>query len=755
MNSYNDNLHNSVVSSLSEQEIALQSITGQYNAAEDTLYYRQGNRVTTYEKLQLATLTQKFYQEAREKTVENSNFSINVQEAADKSKSYLNKTVSNTSAAAANVQIASNAILKLASDVGSIFSIVNAANFESEIYYLSLRCKERMDETAFNAEAVSDTSMKSTASVSQVPINDLKKRADAVNASIQELQVAVNSEFEKANEKVKSESTKLEIATNAEKKAEGNLLVRQREYNSTRIAYNITNRELNLDLDVSGIDSAVNVKEQKAEIVVSFKDYKSPFSDPLKKITNDPEVYEHKPYYPVDVYNVFVVKYQKQATFALSNGEELVTQYPLEIDGKKSPDVRYNVIERADIESNHKIIETISMCLEGDSSKPFNPHFLQLDTDGDPIVLGDQYVVFVMGVFDPKYKKAINNFEDYLTGSSENFTLEVNIPYPVKIKENAKNKSEILFEAKDEIIKEELNHLGIDAGDPLVKNPIQYRCMFLPVLAKNVKESVIRNSMLTYSELTEMAIDSAQHKNNEKVYKASSLSDRMSRIADLDRAIISEDEKLKAELQEQIKVQEGTIKHKKSKIEEHTKEFAQAEKEIKNIDSKIDRIEKSGRPKAEKEREIKEENKTRIEHENKLNNLKKSIEELTEEINKEKQTISNLEKDIKDQKKEENMLHHESEIGFIFDSIIASKIPASNYTVATSDDGDVSIEDSPNKFKVEIKPETTDNFGNRLIEGNHYLPAVLAVFDPSNSNKDKFGVSLSISKHIIKYEQSN
>jgi hypothetical protein len=762
MSTYNDNLHNSVVSSLSEQEIALQSITAQYNAAEDTLYYRQSNRVTTFERLELANQALNFYQEARDKTVESNNRAINVQDAAVKSKSYLNKTVSNTSAAAANVQVASNAILRLASDVGSIFSIVNAANFESEIYYLSLRCKERMDETAFNAEAVSDTSMKATASVSQVPINDLTKRTNDVNAVIQELQAAVNAEYDKANGKVKSESAKLEVATNAEKKAEGELLVKQREYNSTRIAYNITNRELNLDLGVFGIETAVSVADQTGEVIINFNDYQSPFSDPSKLIENNPGIYKTTPYYPVDEYYLFVVKFQKESTFVLSNAEEIVTQYPLKDDkGNNNTDVRYAIITREDIKSP-KIVENVVLKLQGDPTKPFDPskdntECQQLDSDGDPIVLGDQYVVFAMGVFDSKYKKAINNYEDYLTGASENFSLKVvmNKAYDIEqaVEENEGDEQvenmSIKFTADDKNILEELRKLGVSDQEILDNPPVHYRCMFLPVLTKNVHNVLLSKSMLTRLELIKMAIDTTQENNRSKVYSSKSLSDELGRIADLDVSLISEEENLDIEITKEITKLEATIKKLKQEIDAK-------DKKIDPLQKKIDRLEQRIK-KAKDEQEKEKLESQKAEEERELESLRASMGEmsqesknLNDEVDNKKEAQENLKKDIELRKNAINVFKSENELGFLFDDTIASKIPASNYTKAEYIPP--LMKEKLGSYIVAFKPETTDNFGNRLIKNNCYLPVVLAVFDPGNSNKNKFGIALSMAESYITYK---
>jgi len=134
MNSYNENLHSSVVSSLNAQELELQKLKSQKDAATFSMYYAQGARVTAAEKLEVTTLKYNFQQKVNSQAVTDSDMSTNVLTSANNVKAYVAKSVTNGSVAAANVQIATNAILKLASDTGSIFSIVNAADYGTEIY---------------------------------------------------------------------------------------------------------------------------------------------------------------------------------------------------------------------------------------------------------------------------------------------------------------------------------------------------------------------------------------------------------------------------------------------------------------------------------------------------------------------------------------------------------------------------------------------------------------------------------------------
>ena len=74
--------------------------------------------------------------------------------------------------------------------------------------------------------------------------------------------------------------------------------------------------------------------------------------------------------------------------------------------------------------------------------------------------------------------------------------------------------------------------------------------------------------------------------------------------------------------------------------------------------------------------------------------------------------------------------------GFYFDMTIATRVTAANYTVAeiltvteTESDPNANSDDTNahNYGVIEIKEDTTDNFGNRLIDQNQYLPVILVL----------------------------
>ena len=65
MNSYNENLHSTVVGALSDLDVAQQQVTSQANAAMFTLYHAEGAAITADEQLVAAKATLQFKESGR------------------------------------------------------------------------------------------------------------------------------------------------------------------------------------------------------------------------------------------------------------------------------------------------------------------------------------------------------------------------------------------------------------------------------------------------------------------------------------------------------------------------------------------------------------------------------------------------------------------------------------------------------------------------------------------------------------------
>ncbi|MBC8754338.1 hypothetical protein H2O64_06625 [Kordia sp. YSTF-M3] len=458
MSSYNDNLNSSVNSSLSAQELELQNVEAQREASMFSLYYAQGARITTAEELEITTARYAFEKKVHEQAIIDSDVSTNVLTSANNAKDYTAKSVTNTSVAAANVQIAANAILKLASDTGSIFSIINAADFDTDIYAQSNKANVLMNDTAYAAEQASQHSMEASASIAEVTTTNLADKATVTDTSIKDLLAVVTKQFDDTTALLATQSAELATANTVEKQAEGVLEDYSVGYEATYAAYKLSNDELNLDLTVT----TPKMVGDHDSYTVSFDPYVSAFqeenADGTPKETNN----------PVESYNIMLVENSKSPTFSMNDAEGIIAgaftdrYVPLS-------DSNITTITDKDGKEIKKIIKKIYA--SGTDNTP-----VLKDSEGKPLELGKEYTIFVLTVFTIAYKKIINTFDDYLSAPSKMFMLQNQL--------NSANVNTILPQT-DSTSETDANtspkYQVINFG--VFEKPsytVAYRCVFLP-----------------------------------------------------------------------------------------------------------------------------------------------------------------------------------------------------------------------------------------------------------------------------------
>jgi hypothetical protein len=475
MSSYNENLHSGVVSSLSAQELDLQNVEAKLEASMLSLYYAQGARITTAEELEITTAKYAYEKKVHEQAIIDSDLSTNVLSSANNAKDYTAKSVTNTSVAAANVQIAANAILKLASDVGSIFSIVNAADYDTDIYAQSNKAYVLMNDTAYDAEKASQHSMEASSDIAEVTSESLAGKATTTDTSIKDLLAVVTKQYDDTTTLLSTQSAELATANTKEKAAEGTLEDYSVSYNATGEAYDLNNTELNLDLKVI---TPGNVGDRD-HYQVSFSAYKSAFN------IQAPDGKARPAGYPVDSYYIMLVEKSKSSTFNVNDAEGIVTE------GYTQRYIAKSGVDNPDgVNATIKVYPPVEPKdgSKADDVVPPNHKYL-FDTDGNQLELGKDYVIFVLIVFTNDYKKSINNFDDYLTAPSKMFSIHKQL--------NAVDSDGIEPPTADNVINfgvfENPEYITIDSNG--VPKNIDYRCAFLPN-----NEDLVRG-LLTAEEL--------------------------------------------------------------------------------------------------------------------------------------------------------------------------------------------------------------------------------------------------------------
>lgn len=447
MNTYNDNLHAGVMDSLQQLDQDVKKINSQANAAMFTLYYAEGATITARDKLD-ATKTKQLEQEAiKEQAVNNSNVLNNVQASAIQANQYIKQSASNMAIAAANVQIAANAIVRLSSDIGSIYNIVQAANFDSEISEQAGQANGFISKTAYAAEAASQTAMEASVLVAKIPASTVEDKARSTNKLMNDLLKIVSDNYDVVSQKVADNNKALAAASGDEKRSEGafdNLHTIRR---ATDDAYRLTNKELNLDLKVIPVPGNGHLKMN-----VQFDLIRSPFREKVKDAIH-----------PVKDYYLFLVKDKQKLNFTSSTAESILLH-----DGSQ----RF-VSFHHDIHPSAKKINAIPLDpIDVGAVRGKNGTYALRDSDGDRIEAGVNYVAFLLAAYDEQYKRKLNSFDDYLSAPSAVFSFSHQLAVA-----KFQHSSHILKITDD---KEPASLHFTVQEDPDISKQVEYRCIFLP-----------------------------------------------------------------------------------------------------------------------------------------------------------------------------------------------------------------------------------------------------------------------------------
>ena len=505
MNSYDENLQNTVAATLQSQNLDLKGLRSQYKASMYTLYYAEGATITAEEKLDSADTELRHKAKVKEQAVKNMSISANQLNSSTQANQYDGQSVTNMATCASNVQIAATAITRLAADVGGIFSIVNAADFGSDIYTLTDQVKGFINTTAYNAELTSQTAMEASAATSEVSASTVLNDAKATNALMNNILQIASADFSTASQTVAADNSTLATVSSSEKLAEGAFVSADIDFLTGTSAYVSVNSGLNLGLTALALSSE--------SFFVFFDRIKAAFPPPVPPnvtpITPAP-ILPGEEWYPVSDYYIFVVKESKQLTFTISEAENL------KINGKNQfVKISYQAIPPAsEIVLKHSdMIGEVIECKTVDPSGKEKDTLL--DSDGDPINPGNNYVVFVMAVYMDQYKRLINNFDDFLSAptlpfcmttllsSAENvFTIPVDHLAGDESKADTTTRA-ALVKLKDAKIPtaaiatdaEDAKHvLFFEVTQPTeAKVKMGCKCMFLPVNIK-VPEALITRS---------------------------------------------------------------------------------------------------------------------------------------------------------------------------------------------------------------------------------------------------------------------
>lgn len=436
MNSYNEDLQSEVSYILQNQQRETENLTSISNAQLLTLYYASGAVISTASVLQAQKEKQAFAALIMKQTTESNAICNNLMISAAQSAQYLKQSTSNTALAAANIQIAATAVVKLAGDISSIYNVIEAADFDTEIQQQALLLNTCIEQTASAAETASQLALEASVLTSEVSADTLLKKAKSVNTGMNDLMRIVGGDYDKiAAEVLTAEAGFLE-AIMSRKNAEGSFADSSAKLKALSEAYSTINTELNLDL------KAGFTLEQQTALEISFNLVKSPF---VQKDTTA--------FYPVKDYYIFLVKEKNKSVFSNENAESMLHRFPdqyIHVDQLNPEKTQvYKVYNYLQIPGAEKTMYALK------------------DSDGEEIFPGVNYVAFLLVVYQEAYKKQLNNYSDLLSAPSQAFYLTHPLATAQSIKTDVTNKGwpkNIMFSVEE---------------TPGTKGQVEYRCILL------------------------------------------------------------------------------------------------------------------------------------------------------------------------------------------------------------------------------------------------------------------------------------
>lgn len=656
MSSYNENLHASVVNYLQAQELKLDNTQAQLNASMFTLYYAEDATITSQEKLEKTEATYKNQEKTKEEAVDNNNLATNLLASANQEKQTNLQSVSNAAVSAANVQIATNAIVNLASDMGSIVSILNAADYGSQIYEQAISVNKLMNDTAYNAEVTSQLAMDASSLTAEITASTVADLAASTASSMTNLLGVLNTQLETTTALESAENASYAAAATDEKKAEGSLVEAKVEYDAANDTYMSSIKELNLNLQV--------IEQTNSSFTVQFNPYLNPFYN------SSPSSIIESPYNvsPVENYYVFVVKESDKSTFSLTVAEGLLS----------TPEIAFKI----------KGKQTTTTAI---SKKILLPQIK--DINNNDIMLGESYVVFVLAQFTIDYKKSLNNFDDFLTAASSNFTLKTPLmsPSPATIKVD-------LIANEQNTSKTQALQFTVNEPNSVAK--VEYRCMFLLNNTQEVNSDFQTESLSTVENQILTEINSELN----KIKEEDQLIDNFN-----NQNLINT---LNTELQNLIAQKVQATQNEAGDDTDDDSQSKNAAMTTNDFDDQINEIT------------------TRIQ------SLQSNSSQNSNESSANSVTSG------------PNMT---PKPGFFFNQLIAENI--TNYYVPTAKQ--ITTNGSQVSVSLEILDNTTDNFGNPLIPGKKYTPVILSVASGFEKLNSQFANAISDFKNTTDFTYSS
>lgn len=382
MNTYNDNFQQTVITTLqdlNEQQSQLETVK---TAAQSTLFYAQGAEQTAKNKLAATEIKTDAARTVKDQAVINVNLAWSIANTSAQAKTNVAASVSNMATAAANIQVASNAITLLASDIGAALNIATASLYNTDTYAQILNANNYINDVANDARGISKTAMEASSAVAEISAANVQAQASAAQSKIANLLKTTQADFNQYCTAAISEHKTIADTSQAKNQAEGKLKDADSEANAITGVYTNASAQLNLGLRVS-------VRNSK-QICVNFTPLPEPFPAFTTPLAGNARL-EAPAAQPV--YFLVVVPETKSKQFSIDMAGQLFAH-------NNKPFLRVNA---SDTQPQQVEME------------------MSADAFGNAVTAGSNYVVYVLIELAQAYKRYLGNFSDLLSAPSPSF----------------------------------------------------------------------------------------------------------------------------------------------------------------------------------------------------------------------------------------------------------------------------------------------------------------------------------------------
>jgi len=425
MNTYNDNQLLAVKKILSTISTEQSKRESAQTVAQFNLYFAVGAQLLAQEKLKKVNADYDSTMAINNQGVANSNRANNLMESTQMADQNVTAVVTNTATVAQNVQVAANAVLKLAANIGSANNIVRASEYQTDIQRMTEYANKVIRKTAYQAELASQLAMESSTYSSQIISKQVLNEATTTKSLFDDMLKRTQAELNTLTEARIAGTDKLVSANTAQRAAEGKRSIAAQEFVAVKEACAISNINLNDGLQVEATSNT--------DISVCFEAFNPPFEG-----LQEHEQWKHK-------YYITVVKAYTKDSFSFDMAETRLNQFKTQRflllePGSKTP---------------------VNLIVPPDTGKKTSQ--LLQDIDGNKIENGIPYVILIYQELDIAYKKEINNFSDRMSAPSAAFTLTTILAEVKELSGDKETGNELRFKP-----------VSMPDAD------VEYRCILLP-----------------------------------------------------------------------------------------------------------------------------------------------------------------------------------------------------------------------------------------------------------------------------------